>query len=194
MTTTTIQAPGAGGDGFSTTAGNDGTLTIAVGPTGAKVNALVFDATGRASMPQNVVAFSAYQSVTQSGLTSGAFVKCSINTKEFDTASAFDNVTNYRFTPQVSGYYQISGSCYLTATNLTAAQANIYKNGAIYKSGASLNVTTSGSVLETSTLVYLNGSTDYVEFYAYAGTSAGTWTINTNQNLTWFQGILVAKA
>ena len=37
--------------------------------------------------------------------------KIVFNAKEFDTANAFDSTTNYRFTPQVAGYYQFN-SCY----------------------------------------------------------------------------------
>jgi len=46
MTGTILTVPGAGGDGIGFNSGNDGTLTIAVGPTGAKVNALVIGANG----------------------------------------------------------------------------------------------------------------------------------------------------
>jgi len=46
MTGTILTVPGAGGDGIGFNSGNDGTLTIAVGPTGAKVNALYISAAG----------------------------------------------------------------------------------------------------------------------------------------------------
>lgn len=49
-------------------------------------------------------AFSAYRGTPQS-VTTGQYTKIQINTEEFDTDNAFDSGTNYRFTPQVAGYY-----------------------------------------------------------------------------------------
>jgi len=46
MTGTILTVPGAGGDGIGFNSGNDGTFTLAVGPTGAKLNALVIGANG----------------------------------------------------------------------------------------------------------------------------------------------------
>jgi len=187
MTGTILTVPGAGGDGIGFNSGNDGTFTLAVGPTGAKVNALVFDAGGHASMPQNVVAFSAYQSVSQS-VPNASFTKLQFQTKEFDTAAAFDNTTNYRFQPTVSGYYQISGE--VAYTGAFTGQVIIYKNGVAYKNGSSGSA---NQFFAVSALVYLNGSTDYVELWTYQ--SQGTsQSVATGSAPTYFQGILVAKA
>lgn len=49
MTQTIITAAGAS-DALSLTPGNDGTLVVQVGPTGAKVNALSFDAAGQGTL------------------------------------------------------------------------------------------------------------------------------------------------
>jgi hypothetical protein len=176
--------------------GNDGTLVLQSGLAGAKVNALSFAADGTPTFlkgPVNVVAFSAYQNANQTGLASGAVIKCNLNQKEFDTTNAFDSTINYRFTPLISGYYQINGSTYLTGS-LTGAQTNIYKNGVLYKAGNGNTLTTGAFVGQTSCIVYMNGSTDYIELFAYATVSAGTWVIQQNQPLTWLQGTLIAKA
>ena len=49
MTTTTLTAGGAS-DGLALVPGNDGTLLLQTGPTGAKVNALALDATGNGAL------------------------------------------------------------------------------------------------------------------------------------------------
>lgn len=119
-------------------------------------------------------AFSVYLSGNQT-VSSAAFTKIAFNSEEFDTASAFDSTTNYRFTPLVTGYYQFNLSFFTSGG--TVCFGNIYKNGSNVVAGSRTDVaTTSGSML--SYLIYLNGSTDYVEFYGYTTTS--TTFVGTN--------------
>jgi hypothetical protein len=121
----------------------------------------------------NGPAFSAYANATQS-LTSNVVTKVAINTKLFDTNNNFDATTNYRFTPTVAGYYQVNGSVYFTATaNATQVLAILYKNGANWLWGNNSAMTDLATTQIVSTVMYLNGSTDYIELYAYSyqGTS-----------------------
>jgi len=194
MTTTTFTIPGSGGDGISFGTGNDGTLTVQVGPTGAKVNAMVFDAAGHASMPQNVVAFRAYSLVAQS-FANSTFTKVALATKLFDTASAFDNVTNNRFQPLVSGYYQINGQINFVGASAGYVQAAIYKNGAQYSPGSACanNTSTGGSGL-VADVVYLNGSTDYVELWGWQNSGGALTLIQIGNGANYFSGSLLAKA
>ena len=48
--------------------------------------------------------FSAYQSSAQT-LSTNTWTKAQYNVEEWDTANCYDNATNYRFTPNVAGYY-----------------------------------------------------------------------------------------
>ena len=140
--------------------------------------------TGAASLCVAGPAFSAYQSSGQT-LSSATFTKIQFQTKEFDTASAFDATTNYRFQPLVAGYYQVSGA--ISNNTGTQTVVSIYKNGSDFKRGPN------GSLYgdSVSALVYLNGSTDYVELWGYFAT--GT-TVNTGANLTYFQASMVRSA
>ena len=70
------------------------------------------------NMP-NAPAFSATRTSTNQSFTSAVWTKVECQTEEFDTASAYDNATNFRFTPQVAGYYQVSGTLYFTARATT---------------------------------------------------------------------------
>lgn len=141
----------------------------------------------------NGPAFSAYQNVSVN-LATSTFVKMPLQTEEFDTANAFDATTNYRFQPLVAGYYQING-----AVNLIGAAGNnyivsIYKNGTEYKRGNQLSYNPAGNTQAlVVSLVYLNGSTDYVELYGYQN-SGSTQTSGASSSLTYFNGFLARAA
>ena len=135
-------------------------------------------------------AFSAYRAGPNQALTTATQTKVELNAEDFDTNSNFDSSTNYRFTPTVAGYYQISGSVGLTGTN-TRIICSIYKNGSAYFRGIDASVNLSQAIV--SGLVYFNGSTDYVELYAF-GTFVGTSDISSGQIYTYFTGALIRGA
>ena len=136
----------------------------------------------------NTPAFSAYQSVATS-LTSATPVKLTFNQKEYDTTSAFDAVTNNRYTPLVAGYYQVSGSVNLASTVATI-QLMVYKNGAVAKY-LSLTGTTTIAATSGSCLIYLNGATDYIELFVNQG--AATQNSSTGVASTSFQAALLIR-
>lgn len=132
-------------------------------------------------------AFSAYSSAGQT-LSASTFTKLQFNTEEFDTANCYDNATNYRFTPNVAGYYQASGGFGGGASQCTTIVA-IYKNGSNIKTLAnspSVNPASYGSAL-----VYLNGTTDYIELYGLLTTGQVT---GSGANSMYFQAVMVRGA
>jgi hypothetical protein len=144
----------------------------------------------------NIPAFSAYQSVQQTSVGSGATTKITFTTVEFDTNS---NFASSRFTPTVAGYYQINASIQIAYGTSTAAVTSIIgKNGSSYKGGnLSQGNAVAGGIFANSTvsaLVYCNGSTDYVEIFAYGSNNGSAYNIQNGQAATWFQGILVKAA
>jgi hypothetical protein len=134
-------------------------------------------------------AFSAYQSSAQS-LTANTITKIQLQTEEFDTASCFDSTTNYRFTPNVAGYYQVNGGFVASSSGRSYNVIYIYKNGVQVKTGQAGNSTT-GVGSGISVLIYLNGTTDYVELYGLSGLSQNT---SANLQETWFQAFLARAA
>ena len=134
-------------------------------------------------------AFSAYRSGDQS-VTSGVYTKIAFNAETFDTASCFDSTTNYRFTPNIAGYYQLNCTVSHNGTSVSSAVPAVYKNGSIYQYGPYIQATNANSSI--STMLYLNGTTDYVEIYAYQTGSVAAWSGNTYS--TWFNGHLVRAA
>ena len=149
--------------------------------------------TATAGVPVNGPAFSAYNS-SSTTLSAGTYTKIALQTETFDTNSYFDNATNYRFTPLISGYYQINGG---VSTNNPAGAVTsvIYKNGSIYAKG-SINVPQAATTLAASvvsSVVYFNGATDYVELYGLQ-TNGSSQTTNANSYDTYFNGAMIRSA
>jgi hypothetical protein len=174
--------------GLTHVADNSGVLQLASG-VGNLVT--VPSVTGTAMVSGNQPAFSAYQSTLQS-VSNVTFTKVQLQTEEFDTASAFDSTTNYRFTPQVAGYYQVSGYVGYTFISGTAISV-VYKNGSRFKDGVFSSGQTDGTGTTVDCLIYLNGSTDYIELYTYQRTGLSQNTVNS-ANSTYFQAVLVRTA
>jgi len=132
-------------------------------------------------------AFSAYSS---GGQTLGtAETKIQFNNKDFDTNTCY-STTNYRFTPTVAGYYQITVS-FSVGSFTGSTQPIIYKNGSPWMYGTYPNTSAASPNWAYLTgLVYCNGSTDYIEAYSYCTTTA---TSQANSFYK-FQGVLVRGA
>lgn len=139
------------------------------------------------TMAGNGPAFSAYQSSAQT-LSSSTNTKIQYQTERFDTNSNYDNTTNYRFTPTVAGYYQVNASLGVGASP-TGVYTQIFKNGSLYEGSYDAGHTTLTSTV--SSLVYLNGSTDYIEIYGNFGTGQVTAALSSQ---TWFNAVLVRAA
>ena len=136
------------------------------------------------------VAFSAYLSANQS-LTAATWTKAAFNTEDFDTNSDFDTA-NDRFQPSIAGYYQINCSfAWLNGTS-TAGLMEFRKNGSMHRRGAytyHLGQNLDDYQLEGSIMVYMNGSSDYFEAWAF---NVGTSNIlSGGVTNSFFQGFLV---
>ena len=115
----------------------------------------------------NGPAFSAQMATTS--IPNATWTKVTYGTENFDTNS---NFASSRFTPTVAGYYQINANLrYANSIAGTVVQMAIYKNGALY-TFASNGVQNVTRALCVATLLYCNGSTDYVEIYTYQNSGA----------------------
>ena len=136
----------------------------------------------------NGPAFFANMGSNQTFSTS-SYTKVQMNTEVFDTNGNYDPTTNYRFTPTVAGYYFVTIQIAWVSTVVSPSNA-IYKNGSIYSSRYDQGSLTN-FYQSHSQLIYLNGSTDYIENYAQISSgSTGTYTGN-NSN---FQAFLARSA
>jgi len=169
-----------------------GTVTVAA-PSVAGTNTVTLPAaSGVIQVSGAMPVFSAYSSSGQT-LSNNTWTKIAFQTEEFDTNSNYDNATNYRFTPTVAGYYQVGGAISLGASP-SYASCSLYKNGARFKDGVQAGSSANAlSELTASALIYFNGSTDYVEFYALQA-SGGSSTTSAGAYYTYFQAVMVRGA
>jgi hypothetical protein len=114
-------------------------------------------------------AFSATLAANQT-VVAATPTKCALSSEEFDTNTCFDNVTNYRFTPTVAGYYQIN-AVLSVAAGVTTLLAYIYKNGAVYSQGSRADVASARFNSFATALIYMNGTTDYIELFGYTSST-----------------------
>ena len=151
--------------------------------------------TATAGVPVNGPAFSAYASGGQS-VSNATTTKIQFNNENFDTNSNFDSSTNYRFTPTVAGYYQINAvASFGGGVAAFSAVLSIYKNGSAYASGglATPVSVTVGASTAGSSLIYCDGSTDYIEAYVYQNSGAGL-ALQAGNSVCQFSGALVRSA
>ena len=126
--------------------------------------------------------FSARISSNQT-VSATTWTKMACATEMWDTDSKYDNVTNYRFTPTVAGYYMFSmgnrGSS--STTNAIA----LYKNGSVYRR----SIVEGMKYPRLNVLVYADAD-DYYECYGY--TSGTSFEVTEDDN--WFQAHFVRGA
>lgn len=149
----------------------DGTLRIGVGNADSPTEVGRFTSAGY--KPATAPAFNA-KSTSNTTVNSSTSTKLLATDEIFDTASCYD-ASNSRFTPNVAGYYLITSTTVVPDTSTTYyANFAVWKNGSLsieYYGGGG-----NGSSFYTNTasyLVYLNGTTDYVELYCYSSRTGG---------------------
>lgn len=157
-----------------------GTLTIAAPNTNTDRTLTLPDEAGEvltdaSSLTQNSgPAFYATLGSGQS-ISAGTVTKLTFNTETFDTDSCFDT-SNYRFTPTVEGYYLISCNQEYSPVN-GPRSVQIQKNGARVASDGGMDDAASGTFMNSSSVVlYMNGTTDYVEVYGYTADAATAYS------------------
>lgn len=146
----------------------------------------------QAKLATNVVgngpAFRAYAN-TQTTLPPNGFTKIILDAETFDTNSNFNSS---RFTPTVAGYYQINATFSTQTGSVLGIVACILKNGLEYALGS--GQVDDPSVRSTvSDVVYLNGSTDYVELFGFHS-SAFNIVTQAASAATFMSGCLIRSA
>jgi len=132
-------------------------------------------------------AFSAVKSGSTQVITTGVWTKITYDVENFDTDNCFASNT---FTPTKAGYYQINlNNQIYSPTSNSLAMAAIYKNGTIYYTTVGANIAGNYGGAATGAIIYLNGSTDYVEGYAYGGGSS--LQIVNNTSTTGINGVWI---
>jgi len=175
---TAPSSPSVGDVWFDTTVGNTFVyydsywieVAGAQGPTGAT------GATGPTGPSADV---SATTAVVAGKLSGDQTVASNTNDVLISFVDDFDpnnwwNATSKQFTPTIAGYYNISLHVWWTAASVTTNQYNVQirKNSSTSAIFQNQTVTGAGTAQGGSRIIYLNGSTDYVDFTAYNGDSS----------------------
>ena len=144
------------------------------------------------AMPAFSARASAAQSIADNTATTIAF-----NTEIFDTNSNYDTGT-YRFTPTVAGYYQFNAHVQSGGSSTTEVWfCNIKQNGTevLIGSNGQTKFATVGACSNVSGILYMNGSSDYVESVIYQRSGGGALSTQAGSQATSnFSGSLVRAA
>tara|TARA_R110002012_G_C11348526_1_gene579257 strand:- start:74 stop:625 length:552 start_codon:yes stop_codon:yes gene_type:complete len=161
-----------------------GTSTLTLGSSNASTIAL-----GSGDVQSNFLypAFEATRTSDQT-LSSSTYAKIQFNTETFDTAGAYDNTTNYRFTVPSgqAGKYYIYASATISSdaqTEFNFGNIVIYKNGSEYRNLISdhrANPVYRPYVAVHAIMVL--AVTDYIEIYGRVNSGTTPKIQGTNAN------------
>ena len=131
-------------------------------------------------------AFEARLSSAQ-GIGDSSDTKVQYDNEIFDTDNCYDNSTNYRFTPTVAGKYFVYGYAYLdsqASSNFDQGRLYIFKNGSNYTQSANNmgNNQPEAMTIQVQSIIDFNGSSDYVELYAWINDTSGTPQVRGDSN------------
>lgn len=127
---------------------------------------------------------------TAHAIPTATWTKMAYNTETYDERSEYDHTTNFRFTADNAGYYQVNANVLSASVSWTATQVwqiAIYKNGGIWCIGfrffANANVT-GYATSRVSDIVQLNAD-DYVEIFVFH-TQGGSVNTHADPNFNYF--------
>jgi hypothetical protein len=130
----------------------------------------------------NTPAFAAYLGTTITGTTTSAWTKLAFNTEDFDTDSAYDNSTNYRFTVPSGegGKYHAQTTIMFQNGNADGetASVGIYVNGSQYALSEDTGTGSYGweNTATTCVATLTLSAADYVEVFYYTKSQNGGGT------------------
>lgn len=136
------------------------------------------------------VFFRSFRNTSTQTIAPSTPTKIQLNGESFDSHGYFDSSTNYRFTPLVAGYYQINGCAMITGITGNRMECMIYKNGSPVAVGDS-NPGSGDMRAAINDVVYLNGSTDYIELWVRHFSSDGNESLQNGSDTTYFSGFLI---
>jgi len=184
-----INATSTGNGGLITQGDDSGILNIQTNET----TAISIDASQNLSFTKGFTVgstafptFSASKSGSQS-ISSDTVTKIIFDVENFDTNN---NFASSRFTPTVAGYYIICCAVYWVNGTGSFVNLNIFKNGSVIVE-VGRNTQASG-VIGGSSVIYCNGSTDYIELYLYS--ASGTCLVGSSVTVVNFNGAMIRSA
>jgi hypothetical protein len=175
--TFTISAPNGNTDRTLVLPDEAGTV-VTTGSTGVVTQAMI-----ASNIATSGPTFRAHSTTSQT-LSGVTITVIAFNQEDWDTNNNFSSNT---FTPTVAGYYFISAGVRTNTAGGSEFVALCLKNGVTFAHGSN-NSATGISLSVVSTLVYMNGTTDYLQIAAYPGPN--TCTTASSSEYVYFTGFL----
>ena len=153
------------------------------------------------------VANPAFKAIMQTGINGDQAVSNNTSTKVqfkqkvYDIGGYYDNVTNYRYTPLIAGYYQITASLQeISGTDVSDIMVQVKKNGGDTHSQGRMklmglsNDDMNASIASVTDVIHMTGTTDYLEVYiqSYSEDSSSP-EVNDLDTSTFFAGHLLTR-
>ena len=153
--------------------GNDSPNRLGVGANGTVLTADSSATTGLVWTTPSGPAFRAFRQTSNQTFSASTWTKIQFNGETFDTNSDYDPTTNYRFTPDKAGYYQINLSPVVNRSGSGLLYSGLWFNGSERVVNQFQISSADAFTPVLSDVIYFNGTTDYVEGYVFdqAGTS-----------------------
>jgi len=166
-------------------------LVIAVGADGTTLVADSAEATGlkwATVASSSGPTFKATRSGGNQSFSTSTTTKIQYNTEIWDSDSCYDPTTNYRFTPNKAGYYEVTVSALIVQGSASDVYIYIRKNGAdnsLFLAG----ISSASSSAQVNAIVDFNGSSDYIEGFIYAEGSSPS--VTGTGSYTYFNSIFI---
>jgi hypothetical protein len=127
---------------------------------------------------------SMYRSGTSQSIPNNTWTKVQLNAVSFDPYSICD-VSNYRIKPTKAGYYLVIGYGSIDLAGGRVFIVIIYKNGSVLVYGTDVALLSSligytRSIV--SQIVYMDGSTDYLELWCYQESGSARSLLSGSEN------------
>lgn len=152
-------------------------------------NEMIFDERALADVQPagaQAIVFRAHMNGTDQSLSVQTATLVNLVTTSINVGGCFDTTTK-KFQPTIAGYYQVSATIsYGSLGSDPLAYFMITKNGSVTQSQANFGGSSTGAGSAAGTdIVEMNGTTDYLQLFAYYRGSAGGQIVG-HPYLTWF--------
>ena len=177
-------------------------LTLQTGSNTATLPA----ATGTVMVSGNMPTFAAYNNVASFSVSNSTNTILPADTKEWDTLGAFNNTAStatlnglsvpaYSFMPNIPGYYQFNFQVWCPNSSGGPLVSKLMKNGSQYRVGSIFLMSgTTNYISAGSGIVYMNGTTDYVNVNIYQGSGSTQNCNNASVSYNYINGVLIRSA
>jgi hypothetical protein len=146
----------------------------------------------------NIPTLHVYKTSGNQSISSATHTVVSMTGIKYDTCNGWDS-TNYRWTPNVAGYYWVNAGADFSvgSGNITVASIDLRKNGTRFTTVNSIWFGTSPMTEIQPTgsgIIYMNGTSDYLNFTAYISGTSPVVLPGSDGNWTYLQAFLFKAA